>query len=180
MTEYIITTERLGLRNWHTSDLAVFTEMSQDPEVMEFFPNLLTEEDCIGFIKRMQNHFQKFGFCYFAVDILETGKFIGFTGMLNQTYESHFTPCVDIGWRLKRSAWGKGYATEAAKSCLNFAINNLNLKKVYSLASVPNINSISIMKKIGMEYHSTFQHPALLNNDFLKDCVVYHKQIKSN
>ncbi len=177
MTEYIITTERLGLRNWRSNDLAIFAEMSQDKEVMEFFPKLLTEEDCIDFINRMQNHFQKFGFCYFAVDILETGEFIGFTGLLNQTYESNFTPCVDIGWRLKRSAWGKGYATEAAKSCLNFATNKLKLKEIYSLASIPNINSISIMKKIGMEYHSTFQHPALIKNNFLKDCFVYYKQI---
>ena len=177
MITYIIKTERLGLRNWISNDLEPFTKMSQDEEVMNYFPKLLSPEECNYFIKRMQLHFKEFEFCYFAVDILETGEFIGFTGMLNQTYKSHFTPCIDIGWRLKRSSWGNGYATEAAKGCLKYAANELNLKEIYSLASTPNINSISIMKKIGMTYDSKFHHPALIDNDRLKECMVYKKQI---
>lgn len=177
MNKYLIKTERLGLRNWATNDLEPFFQMSQDKEVMEFFPKLLTHMECKSFIDRMQIHFQKFGFCYFAIDSLETGEFLGFTGMLNQNYKSNFTPCIDIGWRLKRSAWGYGYATEAAKSCLNFASEELRISEIYSIASVPNVSSIAIMKKIGMKYHSNFQHPALLDNDNLKNCEVYHKQI---
>ena len=101
MIEYIIKTERLGLRNWRSSDLEPFTKMSQDEEVMNYFPKLLSKEECNDFIKRMQLHFKNFGFCYFAVDIIETREFIGFTGMLNQNYKSNFTPCIDVGWRLK-------------------------------------------------------------------------------
>ncbi len=175
MVAYIIKTERLGLRNWNSNDLEPFIKMSQDEEVMNYFPKLLSKEECNNFIKRMQLHFKEFGFCYFALDIIETGEFIGFTGMLNQNYISHFTPCIDIGWRLKRSSWGFGYATEAAKSCLKYAANELNLKEIYSLASTPNISSIAIMKKIGMTYDSTFHHPALKNNDRLKECIVYKK-----
>lgn len=151
--------------------------MSQDEEVMNYFPKLLSKDECNDFIKRMQMHFNEFGFCYFVVDVLETGEFIGFTGMLNQTYKSNFTPCVDIGWRLKRNAWGKGYATEAAKSCLKYATEELNLNEIYSIASTPNIKSIAIMKKIGMTYNSTFQHPALKDYNYLKECMVYYLQL---
>ena len=174
MKEYIIKTKRLGLRNWNASDLLPFTEMCQDKEVMKYFPNLLSEKDTENFIKRMQVHFKEFGFCYFAVDILGTNEFIGFTGMLHQNYESPFTPCVDIGWRLKKSAWNNGFATEAAIACLDFASEKLNLKEIYSIASKVNVSSIHIMKKIGMNYHSDFQHPALLKNEFLKNCVAYN------
>ena len=177
MNKYLIKTERLGLRNWVSNDLEPFIQMSQDREVMEFFPKLLNKEECKSFIDRMQIHFEKFGFCYFVIDLLETGEFIGFTGMLNQNYKSKFTPCVDIGWRLKTSAWGNGYATEAAKGCLNFISEQMKLKEIYSIASIPNDSSIAIMKKLGMQYHSNFQHPALLNNDNLKKCAVYFKQI---
>ncbi len=177
MKEYIIKNKRLGLRNWNASDLLPFTEMCQDKEVMKYFPNLLSEKDVENFIERMQIHFKEFGFCYFAVDILETKEFIGFTGMLHQTYKSPFTPCIDIGWRLKRKAWNTGFATEAANACLSFASNHLKLKEVYSIASKANLNSIHVMKKIGMEFHSEFQHPALLKNELLKDCVVYHSTL---
>jgi len=174
MIKYIIKSQRLGLRNWHTNDLESFLKMSQDEEVMKYFPKLLSKDNCNDFINRMQVHYKEFGFCYFAIDILETGEFIGFTGMLNQTYKSNFTPCVDIGWRLKKSAWNKGYATEAAKVCLEFAQKYLELKEIYSIASKTNINSIAVMKKIGMKYNSTFHHPALKNYNHLKDCRVYN------
>jgi len=141
---------------------------------MKYFPKTLSKKESIDFIKRMQVHFTTFKYCYFAVDILETKEFIGFTGLLHQSFKSEFTPCIDIGWRLKKSTWGKGFATEGAKGCLNYASEHLNLKEIYSIAPISNLNSIEVMKKIGMSYHSKFQHPALLLNAFLKDCVVYH------
>ncbi len=152
--------------------------MSRDDEVMKYFPKLLNIEDSKNFITRMQLHFEAYGFCYFAVDILDTDEFIGFTGMLHQNYESHFTPCVDIGWRLKKESWGNGYATEAAMACIEFVSDRLDIKEIYSIASLVNANSITVMKKIRMNYHSEFQHPAVLNNEILRDCVVYSKKIK--
>lgn len=171
--KYILKTERLGLRNWLSSDEAPFSEMSQDIEVMKYFPKLLSKEESENFIVRMQNHFDTYGYCYFAMDVLETGEFIGFTGILNQTYKSKFTPCVDIGWRLKKSAWGNGYATEAAKACLDFAISELELNEIYSFATINNKGSEAVMKKIGMNYIDTFNHPSLINNTNLKKCLVY-------
>ena len=175
---YSIKTDRLGLRNWLPSDVAPFTEMSQDKEVMKYFPKLLNKEESKSFISRMQNHFETYGFCYFAVDVIETGDFIGFTGILNQNYKSKFTPCVDIGWRLKKSAWGNGFATEAANACLDFAFSELKLNEIYSFATISNKGSEAVMKKIGMNYIDTFNHPSLINHKNLEKCIVY--QINKN
>lgn len=171
--KYSIKTERLGIRNWLPSDIEPFSEMGQDVEVMKYFPELRSKEDSRNFIARMQNHFEAYGFCYFAMDVLETGEFIGFTGILNQNYESKFTPCVDIGWRLKKSAWGNGFATEAAKACLDFAFSKLNLNEIYSFATITNKGSEAVMKKIGMNYIDTFNHPSLVNHKELERCLVY-------
>ena len=100
MTEYIIKTDRLGLRNWHASDITPFTEMNQDAEVMKYFPDVVTREGSEAFIKRMQEHFDQHDFCYFAVERLDNGNFIGFTGLLHQRIEGLFPPFVDIGWRI--------------------------------------------------------------------------------
>ncbi len=174
MKNYIIKTERLGLRNWLPNDVKPFSEMCQDAEVMKYFPKLLSKEESEDFINRMQVHFKTYGFCYFAVDILETEEFIGFTGMLHQEFKSEYTPCVDIGWRLKRSAWEKGFATEAAKACIDFSFNQLNLNDIYSFTPDINKGSEAVMKKIGMIYLGTFQHPNIINDSQIKDCLVYN------
>ncbi len=171
--DYIITSKRLGLRNWSPSDIAPFIEMGKDEVVMQHFPKLLSEEESKDFIKRLQLHFEKHGYCYFAVDLLETSEFIGFTGLVNQTWESEYTPAVDIGWRLKRAAWGKGYATEAAKACLNAAFTKFGLEEVVAFATDTNFASENVMKKIGMKFIGTVQHPSIVDDNRFKHCVVY-------
>ncbi len=173
MREYIIKTERLGLRNWIESDIAPFIEMGKDEEVMRHFPKTLSEKEVRDFIKRLQNHFDENGYTYFAIDNLKTGEFLGFTGLANQTWESEFTPNVDIGWRLKRSAWGNGYATEAAQACIEAAFSKFNLKEVIAFATDTNLSSMHVMQKTGMQYIGTVQHPSIINVDRFKHCVVY-------
>ncbi|MBZ0326439.1 MAG: GNAT family N-acetyltransferase [Altibacter sp.] len=173
MREYIITTQRLGLRNWLPSDEAPFIEMCQDEAVMKHFPKVLSKEETLGLIGRLKAHFEEHGYCYFAVDLLETSEFIGFTGLANQIWESAFTPCVDIGWRLKRAAWGKGYATEAAAACLNAAFTTFNLNEVLAFATNTNSASEQVMKKLGMNYIGNVQHPLIENDDRFTHCVVY-------
>lgn len=175
MKDYIIKTDRLGLRDWLPSDEAPFIEMGRDPMVMEHFPGLLSSEETLALIGRLKNHFEKYGYTYFAVDVLETEEFIGFTGLANQIWESEFTPCVDMGWRLKRSAWGKGYATEAARACLEAATTKFGLKEVLSFATDTNVASENVMKKIGMKRIGTVQHPAIIGDPRFKYCVVYSK-----
>jgi len=172
---YIIKTERLGLRNWLPSDEAPFIEMGQDPEVMRYFPNTLSKEEVQLSIENFRKHFDAFGYTYFAMDELSTGHFIGFTGLKLQTFESEYTPSVDIGWRLARSAWGKGYATEAAQACMDAAFNRYYLNEVYSYCPDLNEDSEAIMKKIGMEFIGTFTHPKVASDSRLKNCLVYKK-----
>lgn len=175
MKDYILQTERLGLRNWLPSDEAPFIEMGLDEEVMRHFPGLLSKKETLAFIGRMKDHFDIYGYTYFAVDELESNSFIGFTGLANQTWKSEFTPCVDIGWRLHRSAWGKGYATEAAHACLEAASSKFGIEQVIAFATDKNFSSIHVMKKLGMEEIGKVQHPQIIDDDRFDHCVVYKK-----
>ena len=85
-------------------------------------------------------------------------------GLAFQEYKSKFTPAIDIGWRLKKNAWGKEYATEGAKRCLEYAFNELNINKIISVCTVNNKKSENVMKKIGMTLKGEFNHPNLINN----------------
>ena len=143
---------------------------------MEFFPATLSEEETQGLIKRLQLHYEKHGYTYFAVDVLETNEFIGFCGLAVQAWQSKFTPCVDMGWRLKHSAWGKGYATEAAKACLEAAEQKFGLQEVFAFTPDLNLPSQQVMKKIGLEYAGSFQHPKIANDNRFKTCVAYKKR----
>jgi len=173
MKKYSIKTARLGLRNWVPSDEKPFIEMCKDEVVMQHFPKPLSKEETKGLISRLQTHFDTHGYCYFAIDLLETDEFIGFTGFANQTWKSEFTPCVDIGWRLKQSAWGKGYATEAAKACLDAAFPKFGLKEIIAFATDTNVPSQNVMKKVGMQFIGTVQHPAIVGDPRFEHCVVY-------
>ncbi|MEM6316537.1 MAG: GNAT family N-acetyltransferase [Bacteroidota bacterium] len=170
---YTIKTERLGLRNWSTADLQSFTVMNQNPDVMRYFPSTYGRERTATLIERMQRQYEKTKYCYFAADDLWTGEFIGFIGLMFQDYPAPFTPCIDIGWRLTPSVWGRGLATEGATACLNYAFGALNLKEVYSVASVANVPSIKVMQKIGMRFQYEFKHPALVHSPDLEVCVLY-------
>ena len=152
---------------------------NSDENVMEFFPSIPTKEQTTEFIKRMKKQFEDNGFCYFAVDKLEGNEFIGFIGLSKQTYDAAFTPCIDIGWRIKSNEWNKGFATEGAKKCLDYAFNDLKIEKIYSIAPKANIKSEYIMAKIGLKKQYEFEHPLLINNDQLKTCVLYKIEIKT-
>jgi len=170
---YIFKSERLGFRNWRADDVTEFSKLNSDEAVMEHFPHVLTESETDDFIKRLQKHYSEREYTYFATEILETGEFIGFIGMAFQDYETEYTPATDIGWRLKQSAWGKGYATEGAKKCLDYAFNVLNLENVISTCVIQNVNSEHVMKKIGMHKLGVFDHPKLKAFPEYQTCVCY-------
>jgi len=170
---YIFISARLGFRNWLDEDLSAFAEICANDNVMKFFPSTLSTEETHALIRRQQEQFKERGHCYFAVDRLDTGELIGFIGMAYQTYEADFTPCVDIGWRLGPKHWNLGFATEGATACLKYGFNELNIEEIYSVCSTVNVNSSNVMKKIGMQFHDSFIHPALKDIDYLAECVVY-------
>ena len=177
--KYIFKSERLGFRNWIDSDLEKMARINSDKEVMEFFPKTYSEKETQIFIERMQNLYTKKGFCYFAVDKLIDAQFIGFIGLSEQTFKSDFTPCIDIGWRIDKNEWNNGFATEGALQCLHFAKEILQLSNISSIASVINVKSEHIMKKIGMKKIKFFEHPVLADNERLKACVLYQKELTS-
>jgi len=171
--EYIFTSERLGFRNWFATDLSEFAKINADKEVMEHFPKSLSKEETEEFIERLQKHFLNNGHNYFATEILETGELIGFIGLAYQKYETEFTPAVDIGWRLKKTSWGKGYATEGALRCLSFAFDDLKIERIISTCPEKNSKSENVMKKIGMEKKGNFKHPNLKDYPDYENCIWY-------
>lgn len=171
--DYIFTSERLGFRNWTRKDLPDFAALNADPEVMEHLPKPLTEKESEDFLSRLQKHYEQWGFNYFATEILRTGEQIGFIGLAYQDYQAAFTPAVDIGWRLKRSAWGKGYATEGAKRCVDYAFNELDMDRIISTCTKSNSRSELVMCKIGMTKKGTFLHPKLKDFPNYQKCVWY-------
>lgn len=171
--DFVITTERLALRLWHTDDFLPFAAMNKDEDVMKYFPNILSEEETRTMMQRIENHFQTHGFGLFAIEKLSTKEFIGYTGFMVPRFESFFTPCIEIGWRIKKEEWNKGYATEAAKACLVYGFQNLNLNKIYSFTSAVNHPSEKVMQKIGMKKEGEFEHPNIANDSPLRRHVLY-------
>lgn len=170
---YLFTSKRLGFRKWSMKDLDQFTALNADKEVMKHFPKSLTKEETKAYIIRLQKHYEDFGHNYYATEIKDTGEFIGFIGLAYQDFDSNFTPNVDIGWRLKKLAWGKGYATEGAKKCLEIAFKELQINKIISTCILQNKSSEKVMQKIGMHKVNTFKHPKLNEYPEIQTCVLY-------
>ncbi len=171
--QYIFQSDNLGFRNWQISDIELLYEINSDPDVMKYFPRCYTREEVVSFIIRMQKQYRKKGYTYFAIDHLKDDTLIGFIGLAFQNFESPFTPCIDIGWRLNKHYWNRGLATEGARSCLDYGFKELKLSSVRSITPEINKASIHIMNKIGMAPIGVFEHPLLTDNPTLSHCVVY-------
>lgn len=171
--DYVFTSSRLGFRNWLPSDLDPLSDLNADPEVMRYFPSLKSRDETQSFISMMRSEFLQKGYCYFAVDLLQNSEFIGFIGLHEQTYPADFTPCTDMGWRLKKAAWNKGYATEGAKRCILHWFNIVGLNKIYATATSSNEPSFNVMRKAGMTFVKTFDHPKIDSKSALKRCMLY-------
>ena len=156
-------TARLRLRPWRDSDIAPFVELGRDPEVMRYFPTLLTPEASTEGVERIRRHFEAVGWGLFAVEVKGGAEFAGFCGLQHVPFDTAFTPAVEIGWRLARTAWGHGYATEAARACLDFARDTLRLPEVVAMVVPDNARSIAVMQRLGMTYveGADFDHPRI-------------------
>ena len=161
MSVLTISTERLVLRRWLERDRAPFAAMNADPEVMAHFPAPLSREESDAFVDRIEAGFDEHGFGLWALEVRSSGVFMGFTGLAVPSFEAAFTPAVEIGWRLQRSAWGGGYATEAARAALDVAFDQIGLREVVSFTSTVNERSQAVMRRLGMTHDPAdhFDHP---------------------
>ncbi|ASQ45539.1 GNAT family N-acetyltransferase [Legionella clemsonensis] len=159
----IIESERLIIREWYDKDYSSFIAMNADIQVMEYFPAPLDEKETLAMIARIHAHIQQHGFGLWAAELKETKAFIGFIGLNTPSFSSHFTPCVEIGWRLALPFWGKGLATEGAKALLAYGFKQLGLKEIVSFTTLKNVRSQRVMQKIGMscDERDNFCHPNL-------------------
>lgn len=169
-----IETSRLILRDWLESDRVIFQRMNADPEVMRFFPKTSSQEETNHFILAIEKELKESNYGLYAVEVKATGNFIGFIGFHKASFSAGFTPCIEIGWRLCKSAWGNGYATEGAKACLVYGFENLGFEEVYSFTASINLPSENVMKKIGLQFVGEFEHPNVDNGSILKNHVLYH------
>ena len=173
--KYLFQSQRLGFRKWTEADTTPMATLNADPEVMEFFPSTQTREQTIDFLGRVDKQFKDYGHCWYAVDTLVDGDFIGFIGLAWCTQEElEFTPCAEIGWRLKKEAWGNGYATEGATRCLQYGFEELKLPEIYSFTATVNKRSEKVMQKIGMTKIGEFGHPQIAEGHVLRQHVLYH------
>ena len=161
------------MRQWHDEDIIQFAEINQNAEVMEYMPKLLSTEETMHFYERIVSEHEKYGYGLYAVELKNTGEFIGYTGFHHFCFEAEFSPGIEIGWRISRKHWNQGYATEAAKACLDYAQKKKLFKEIYSFTATCNHRSERIMQKIGMMHHGYFSHPALPDGHRLKQHTLY-------
>jgi len=168
-------TERLRLRPWRAADRAPFAALNADPVVMEFFPSPLTRQESDAFVDRIERHFETHGFGLWAVELPGELPFVGFVGLAVPSFEAPFMPCVEVGWRLARAAWGRGIAPEAARAAVDFGFEEPGLDGVVSFTSTINLRSRRVMEKIGMRHSPAedFDHPALPAGHRLRRHVLY-------
>ncbi|WP_369148815.1 GNAT family N-acetyltransferase [Streptomyces sp. R44] len=166
-------TDRLLLRRWRESDLEPWAAMNADPEVREHLGDLLTREQSDAVAALMQAEFDQRGFGWWALESQATGEFIGRAG-LDVVGEDMPFAGVDVGWRLTRTAWGHGYATEAARACLAFGFGVLGLPEVLASTTVNNLRSQAVMRRIGMTRNPAddFEDPSVPEGP-LRRCVLY-------
>lgn len=170
-----LVTDRLVLRHWRESDLGPFAAMNADPVVMEHFPSVLTREQSDALVARQQDALESGGLGLLAVEHRASGEFLGFVGLAVPGFVTPFTPCVEIGWRLARSAWGHGYATEGAAAALEHGFTEIGLEEIVSLTSLLNIRSQAVMERIGMtrDPADDFEHPLIAIGDPLRPHLLY-------
>jgi RimJ/RimL family protein N-acetyltransferase len=171
----LIVTDRLLLRDWRDADLDPFVAMNADPVVMEFFSETYTEERTRRFVALIRERWTELGYSLWAIERKDTGRFIGYVGLWPATFPAHFTPAVEVGWRLAADQWGHGYATEGARAALDYGFNTVGLHEIVSFTSAINVRSWRVMERLGMrrDVSGDFEHPNVPSGHPVRPHVLY-------
>jgi RimJ/RimL family protein N-acetyltransferase len=173
-------TPRLLLRSWKESDREAFARLNADPEVMEFLLGLPDRAASDALVVHIDAHFAEHGFGLWAVEVQNGESFIGFVGLRRVGFDAPFTPAVEIAWRLARSAWGHGYATEAAREACRIAFDVLRLPEIVSFTVPGNVRSRAVIGRLGMtrDVPGDFDHPKVPEGHPLRRHVLYRLTAK--
>jgi RimJ/RimL family protein N-acetyltransferase len=166
----------LILRQWRDDDLEPYAEMNADAEVMRYFPKPLTLAESWESLLRLRADIEQRGWGMWVVEV--DGVLAGFTGLAEPKFAAHFTPCVEIGWRLRREYWGRGIAYAAALKAQTFAFENLKLPELVSFTAAINHRSRRLMERLGFSRREQddFFHPSLTSDSPLRPHVLYRKR----
>jgi RimJ/RimL family protein N-acetyltransferase len=170
-----VRTDRLLLRDWRDEDLVPFARLNADPQVMEYFPSLLTRGESDSMVARLRSKWVERGFGLWAMELPGVAPFAGFVGLSVPSFTAPFTPCVEVGWRLAHEFWGRGYATEGARAALTFGFGQLKLAEIVSFTAPANLRSRRVMERLGMRRSPSddFDHPSLPEGQPLRRHVLY-------
>jgi RimJ/RimL family protein N-acetyltransferase len=168
-----IRTTRLVMRRWREEDRASFAAMNADPEVMRYFPSTLDRSASDASIDRIEELFDAQGFGLWALEVADSAEFIGFTGLNPMPEGVPGAGGMEVGWRLARSAWRYGYATEAAVAAVDVAFNGAGLEEIWSMTAVLNEPSQAVMRRLGLTPYAHFDHPRVEAGHILRPHVAY-------
>ncbi len=166
-------TPRLILRQWRPSDLEPFAAMNADAEVMRYYPAVWNRAQSDAFAQQVMQLIDERGWGFWAVEERASGRFIGFVGLHVPSNNLPFSPCVEIGWRLAKSYWSLGYATEAAQTAIVFGFQQLHLKDLVAFTAITNLKSRAVMERLGMRPDTEFDHPQVSLESGLRRHVLY-------
>jgi len=167
-------TSRLKLRRWRDADRAPFAALNADPAVMKFFPTPQSREASDASIDAWQAQLESRGWSNWAVELVESGEFIGFVGLSVPRRVLPCSPCVEVGWRLARRFWGRGLASEAARAALGAGFERIGLAEIVSFTALGNLRSRAVMERIGMQdAHQDFEHPGVPEGHALRLHCLY-------
>lgn len=169
-----IRTDRLLMRRWRQSDREHFAELNADPLTMRYFPHTLDRAASDALVDRIESRFDQCGYGLWALEITETGGFIGFTGLSPMPDDVPGAGGTEIGWRLSRHAWHRGYATEAAMAALDVAFCGVGMTEIWSMTAVLNEPSQAVMRRIGLREVARFDHPRVPEGHPLRPHLTYH------
>lgn len=171
----VIETNRLMLRSWQAADVDRLVHLHQDPRVIEWLPGPWTLQKAQRFVAETNAHINMHGFGFWAVETKTDSIFLGFVGLNQPDFHAHFTPCVEVGWRLGSAYWGHGYATEAAAAAVQYGFETMGLQEIVSFTVPANVRSLRVMERIGMQrdVQGDFAHPRLPLDHRLSQHVLY-------
>lgn len=157
-----IETARLVLRRPVPGDVGPLAQINADPEVMRYIGDgqVRTAEQTAEGIERATREWGERGHGMFAVDRRDTGAFIGWVALAVPEFLPEVLPAVEVGWRLARAQWGRGFATEAAREALRFGFESCGIDPIISIRHVRNDASRRVMEKLGLHFDFETTVPA--------------------